>query len=71
MEIGTYHQGMRYAQRGGHLACVEAGDGAADDQALDLAGALEEGKFVGRAWSQAVRMSTIMCLTWQEAGDRR
>jgi hypothetical protein len=33
--------------------------------------ALEDGEVVGRAWSQAARMSTIMRLAWQEAGDRR
>jgi hypothetical protein len=33
--------------------------------------ALKEGEVVGRNWSRAVRILTIMYLAWQEAFDRR
>jgi hypothetical protein len=53
------------------LPDIQPGDGAADDEALDLRGALEDGEVVGRAWSPAARMLTIMHLAWQEVCDSR
>jgi hypothetical protein len=43
----------------GHSPDIQAGDGAADDHALDLGGALEDREVVGRTWSRAARILTI------------
>ena len=44
--------GLKYGSfRRSALSHVEPGDGAADDQALDLAGALEDGDVAGLALS--------------------
>jgi hypothetical protein len=48
MEIGMYDQEHRVRNGAAVLLTVQAGDGTADDEALDLAGALEDGEFVGR-----------------------
>ena len=53
------------------LAHVEPGDGAADDHALDLRGALEDGEVVRCAWSRAANISVIMWLSWLKVDDRR
>ena len=43
---------------------------AGHDHALDLVGVLVDLGVVGRAWSPAARMLTIMLPAWQEAYDR-
>jgi hypothetical protein len=52
------------------LPNVQAGNGAADDHALDLRGALEDREDVRPALSRAACMLTIMHLACQETDGR-
>jgi hypothetical protein len=47
-----------------------AGDGVADDHALDLASALEDGEDVRRGYPRLGPMFAIRSLNWQQANDR-
>ena len=57
--------------RSSGLSHIEAGDGAADDHALDLGGALEDREVVRRGWNRATNMLASIGLAWQDAGDCR
>ena len=57
----------RGSYRRSELPDVQAGDGAADDHALDLGGALEDREVVGRGCLRPGIVFEIVGLAWQKA----
>jgi hypothetical protein len=55
--------------RSSGLPDVEAGDGAADDHALDLRGALEDGEVVRRSYPRLGLTFEIRCLNLRYVDD--
>jgi hypothetical protein len=67
--VATFPNLAVFARSSG-LPDVEAGDGAADDHALDLRGALEDGEVVRGGHRRLGLMFVIFRPTWRSSDGR-